>query len=310
MKGLDYAWGRPSPSGLRAQGFQFVSRYLSWLPNGKVISIAERDQLLMAGLDISLNWEFAAGDQLNGAGTGATHAREAVRQAQALGYPPGSTIYYSSDTDVTRAQWDGPVKAYQLSARAVTNGGGYRFGIYGGYDVIRWSFDEGVAQDGWQTYAWSEGRWDSRAHMRQTRNNVTVLGVDCDLDETVGPVTLWKNTGGDMALTVQQEAELVHAVGLINQHFESTVWRIFAVIGDQPAVQQSVVQGEVNVLHNRLTAITAAITAANAAITAANNGIIALSNAIAELGVVTAADHVHEISGTTSGGPVDPDAGA
>ncbi len=196
MKGLDYAWGRPSPSGLRAQGFQFVSRYLSWLPNGKIIDIAERDQLLLAGLDISLNWEFAAGDQLKGGTTGAEHAREAVRQAKALGYPPGSTIYYSSDTDVTRAQWDGSVKAYQLAARAVTNGGGYRFGIYGGYNVIKWSFDEGVTQDGWQTFAWSGGHWDNRAHVRQTKNGVIVLGVDCDLDETTGPVTFWKHAGG------------------------------------------------------------------------------------------------------------------
>ncbi len=201
---------------MKSLGYEFVCRYLSFLPNGKVIDQRERDALLGQGIDIALNWEYDAHDQLGGWNAGNQHATEAVRQARILGYPSGASILYSADWDVSSAQWFGPVSAYQHAARAVTNAGGYRFGVYGGYNLIKWSLDAGIAQDAWQTYAWSYGRWDARATVRQIRNGVNVLGVDCDINETVGPVNFWRHREQSVAQRPhiqKEEFMLIRGVG-------------------------------------------------------------------------------------------------
>jgi hypothetical protein len=48
----------------------------------------------------------------------------------------------------------------------------------------------GKAVFAWQTYAWSGGQWDSRAQLRQTRNDVTVGGAACDSDVSMAPATV------------------------------------------------------------------------------------------------------------------------
>jgi hypothetical protein len=235
---VDYAWGRPNPSGLKALGYEFVCRYLSWLPNGKCIDAAEVRALLAAGVNIALNWEFSADDQLGGASAGVAHATEAVRQAHALGYPPGATIYFSADFDVSQNQWP-VVAAYQRAARGVCNTSGYRFGVYAGYYTCKWSIDAGIAQDLWQAYAWSGGNWDPRASLRQIKNGVNILGVDCDIDETApGPIYFWNhNAQEDDDMTPEQ-----------NTLFDSLVWRVAALIGDTPIVTGGVSLGERNML--------------------------------------------------------------
>ena len=41
-QGLDYGWGRPSPSVLRAKGISFVCRYVSWDDTGKNLTRPRR----------------------------------------------------------------------------------------------------------------------------------------------------------------------------------------------------------------------------------------------------------------------------
>jgi hypothetical protein len=43
-------------------------------------------------------------------------------------------------------------------------------GIYGGYYPVKRALDAGVCKYAWQTYAWSGGQWDPRAHIRQNKN--------------------------------------------------------------------------------------------------------------------------------------------
>ena len=113
--GVDYSFWRPALTKLKGDGFTFVSRYLSWLPNGKVIDKTEYNALIAAGFTVFLNWEYAAKDALRGAAGGTKDATEAVRQAQALGYPKGATIYFSADFDETPAQAV-TVLAYSIAA--------------------------------------------------------------------------------------------------------------------------------------------------------------------------------------------------
>jgi LysM repeat protein len=187
--GLDYAWAHPDLNTAWNSGYRFMCRYLSWLPNGKVITVAEYQQLLAKGFEVALNWEYGAKDQLGAAASGKLHAAEAVRQARALGYPAGKTIYFSADFDATEAQ-QAPINAYMAAAKAILHAAGYRIGIYGGFYVVKRAFDAGVTDDGWQTYGWSGGQWDSRAAIRQDHNEIQCGGADCDHNTRVGATYL------------------------------------------------------------------------------------------------------------------------
>lgn len=202
--GLDFSFARPGAAAIKAAGYSFVNRYLSWLPNGKVISAYEYNYYLKNGIDVQLNWEFAANDALRGSAGGVQDATEAVRQAKLLGYPRGATIQFSYDVDYQTSVYPTLV-SYGRSARVVLNNYGYRFGGYGSYSVLKHLFDMNVLQDGWQTYAWSYGAWESRAHLRQIQNGVSVGGGEVDRNITSGPVYTANHPYGDPIHTEDDE---------------------------------------------------------------------------------------------------------
>src|ERR1044072_5426423 len=76
--GVDYSWARPSPSGLRAAGYTFAVRYLSFDTTGKNLSASEARALQAAGIDLVSNWESGASDALKGRTRGVSDAQEAT----------------------------------------------------------------------------------------------------------------------------------------------------------------------------------------------------------------------------------------
>jgi hypothetical protein len=179
VNGVDYSFGRPRPSALRAAGYTFACRYLSHTPtNAKNLTLAEAKALIAAGVDIVCNWETSTGDALSGQGV--TYAREAANQAWACGIPKDRPIYFSVDFDAQPADM-AAIDVYFDAIASVLGRG--RTGAYGGYKVIKHLFDTGRITYGWQTFAWSAGLWDSRAQLRQVQNNITVDGAACDRDE-------------------------------------------------------------------------------------------------------------------------------
>ena len=177
--GVDYSFARPSPATLRGQGYTFAARYLSY-SSGKNLSKSEADDLIAHGLDVVSNWEESATAALDGYSQGASDAKAAEAQALADGAPSTRPIYFSVDFDATPGQ-QAAINDYFDGVASVI--GRNRTGAYGGYYVIERLFDAGKITWGWQTYAWSGGQWDSRAHLRQIEN-----GIDddcCDKDEAV-----------------------------------------------------------------------------------------------------------------------------
>ena len=167
--GVDYAWARPSLSTLKAQGYRFVVRYMSYDTSGKNLSAAEAKAIKAAGLDVVSNWEWGAQDALQGYNLGVQHAHAAESQAHADGAPAGRPIYFSIDFDAQPSQ-QGAINAYYDGVASVIGRG--RTGAYGGYGVIKRLFDAGKITWGWQTYAWSYGQWEPRAHLRQIQNGI------------------------------------------------------------------------------------------------------------------------------------------
>lgn len=177
--GIDYAWSRPSIAAMRAAKVEFVCRYLSWDTTGKNLTRGELAQLIEAGFWIVVVWETSAKRALSGYTGGKSDAQAARVQAAALGMPPGRPIYFAADWDA------GPddhaaILNYLDGAAAVI--GRDRVGLYSGYGPMKAAFDADKIAYGWQTYAWSEGRWDRRAQLQQYSNDQLMGGAGVDFD--------------------------------------------------------------------------------------------------------------------------------
>jgi hypothetical protein len=182
-RGLDYAWSRPSsPAALKAAGYSFVARYLSYDTSGKNLTAGEARDLFAAGIDVVSNWEWGAQDALNGYQTGVDEAQKALQLANDCGMPADRPIYFSVDFDASPDQ-QAAIDSYFDGVASVL--GVDRTGAYAGYYVVQRLFDHGKIKWGWQTYAWSGGQWDPRAQLRQIQNGVTVAGADSDIDTSV-----------------------------------------------------------------------------------------------------------------------------
>jgi hypothetical protein len=182
-KGCDYSSARPDPVCLRGLGISFAVRYTSIGPHPKNMSAAEVQRLLAAGIALATVFEEEAGHMLRGHAAGVAAAKASRDLAGACGMPAGRPHYFALDIDpkpLHDSQWD-QVKAYLDGAASVL--GRSAVGVYGGFLAIeklvpRW------APWGWQTFAWSEGKWSAKAHLQQYENRVTHCGGEIDFNRT------------------------------------------------------------------------------------------------------------------------------
>lgn len=222
---LDFSFSRPSAAAIKLSGATVVDRYLSWLPNSKVINSVEYNYYLRNGIDVILNWEFTETDALRGSSGGVVDGTEAVRQAKLLGYPKGATINFSFDHEYTSASRTAITK-YAVAARDVVRRAGYRMGAYADYLVLTWLFGSFALDDGWQTSAWSGGLWLQQAHQRQYRYGVNVGGAQVDVNLISGvlytakhpyvspppkPVVVNPVQTGDDEMTVEEHSAVMTA---------------------------------------------------------------------------------------------------
>lgn len=175
IPGVDYAWApHPSPAALRAAGTRFAARYSSTDPS-KDLTRDEANALAAEGIWSVLVRESAAKRAAAGRAAGATDAQAALRTADACGMPTSRPLYFAVDFDAEPTT----VAAYFQGVASVI--GVARTGVYGGYRVVKYLLDHGLVAWAWQTTAWSAGRWDPRAHIRQGATQ-TIGGADCDLN--------------------------------------------------------------------------------------------------------------------------------
>lgn len=180
--GVDYAWGRPGVAALKSAGAEYACRYVSHDRTGKNLTRAEAETLSGAGIWLVVVWETSAARALDGRAAGAADARDAAAQAADCGMPGDRPIYFAVDFDASADQQP-EIDAYFDGVASVLGRG--RTGMYGGYGPVRRAFDAGKITFGWQTYAWSGGRWDDRAQLQQYSNGHTLNGVSVDYDRAV-----------------------------------------------------------------------------------------------------------------------------
>lgn len=181
--GLDYVAG-PSPSVLKVQGVTFVCRYLSAVNDltvRKLLTANEAKALSQAGISIVSNYEWYANRALEGFASGVADAQIAQSQHSECGGPPDKPIYFSVDCDCAGEQ---TVEYFRGVASVL---GLDRTGAYGSYRVIKYLLDNNLIKWAWQTYAWSGGAWDSRAHIQQYSNGINLAGHSVDYDRAMHP---------------------------------------------------------------------------------------------------------------------------
>lgn len=204
---VDYSAGRIAPNALKAAGVVGVIRYVSWAGLSKIIHKPEYDELVAAGLIVTLNWEGIATDWLGGGPAGLSHALSAVAQAKALGYPKGREIIGSADFDMTPNQWSLAGRAYAIAFANTIRAAGYRPGVYGPYNVLQWVSELGIMDVFWQagmSWRWTNNNkvWPG-AHLFQ-HAHLTIAGTDTDYNDIL-ITPLWGKTtmkGSDEMLRI------------------------------------------------------------------------------------------------------------
>jgi hypothetical protein len=161
--GIDFGWRAVSARAARKMGAQFAASYLS-NDTSKNWTRAMINTYHAMGRGTVCVWETSAKRALRGYAAGQTDALLALGQEQALGVPASAPIYFAVDFNETPHQ-AAAVALYFLGVNSVL--GVNRTGGYGGYWTISRLFNSGLISFGWQTSAWSGGRWDPRAQLQQ-----------------------------------------------------------------------------------------------------------------------------------------------
>lgn len=175
IEGVDFSWARPSIQTLKANGKHFVCRYIGNF-GGKSATKSELANYRRNGIDVVLNYEADGRELLNGYNFGVALGKKVNGYTSALGFP-GAVVYFSVDFEA--ASWQYATIAATLDGIASVIGRG-RVGVYGGYYLIKYLADHGRATFFWQTYAWSYGHLDPRAHLYQWWNNRKINGSAVD----------------------------------------------------------------------------------------------------------------------------------
>jgi hypothetical protein len=131
-----------------------------------------------AGLSVFLIWESnptSAGYFSNAKGV--SDAKQAVEEAQYLGAPAGTAIYFTVDFDAQAADMAAIVSYFEGVKSAI--GDQYLVGAYGSAAVLETL--KGKVDKYYQTYAWSDGVVFP-GNIYQYQNSVTIGGVAADKD--------------------------------------------------------------------------------------------------------------------------------
>jgi Domain of unknown function (DUF1906) len=248
--GIDEAWERLSPAEMVAAGKTFVMGYVGEDTSGKNIGGREISDYLGHGIGVFLGYEYSTKAVHGGYSAGHKNGITACDQARGLGYPQGRVIAFAVDEDTSGNP--GIVDDYSRGFSDVVHGFGYRSIVYGGYSTVKRCLDIGAADYGWQTYAWSGGKWDSRALIRQVSNGVVIGGKNVDLDIFMDDSKLdliWRNVvelSDKIDVSGRNEKGKTVELGTLFADLEKA--RNYLVSTPEGAVQQGIEPGSGTVL--------------------------------------------------------------
>jgi hypothetical protein len=192
-EGIDWSYGNISGEALKSAGKTFVCRYLSTDP-AKNLSEAEAITYSRQGIDLVVVWESGFNNAALGFNQGQTDANHALAQAKASGKPTEAPIFFAVDFDAAGPE----IESYFRGVASAL--GPERSGIYAGLDAVEYILDHKIVGWAWQTYAWSNHKWDKRAKLRQVLISLQgaelhISGIAVDYDKSVAKeFGQWRST--------------------------------------------------------------------------------------------------------------------
>ena len=161
---------------------------------------------------------------------GVADAKQAITEAEYLGAPKGTALYFTVDYDAQSADMAAIVEYFSGVREGLA--GQYLVGAYGSFSVLTALKSSASAPDKyWQTYAWSGGAVFP-TNIYQFQNSVTIGGVSADEDTINTAPGAWPEIGNNTAevenMTLQTlilyygDADLPIAADLA-QHFSCPV---------------------------------------------------------------------------------------
>lgn len=207
---------------LFAAGYIFVARYLvpinfAW----KRLTRKEAEIITDAGMQIVSVFEAGANRARGGATAGAKDGVSALLEAQAVGQPKGSAIYFAVDYDAPESEYDAIEEYLRAAAVQIPV---YDVGVYGSYSVCKAMYERGAVRKVWQTYAWSRGIRFAHMNIYQHQNDIAKAGITVDLNESYGDEGWW-NTKEDEAMTADEKkafCELQEQVAALTKLYEAS----------------------------------------------------------------------------------------
>lgn len=191
FKALDHSSTPPDPAGFaraaKAAGFDAVMRYLPLLPGtltGDRVGRLTLDELAAchaAGLGVGIIYERDTASYhrpLGGAAAGQEDGLAARAAATALGFAPGFPIFGAADFDPTPDQYP--------TVRAYFEAGG--FDPYGDGPLLTYLSAFGFAH--FWLMNWG-GAAFSDPHLHQQGGQITIAGINCDLNDGYYEDCIW-----------------------------------------------------------------------------------------------------------------------
>lgn len=184
-EGFDYSFSRPDPACLAKTG-DFVVRYVGTPQSGKNLTPNEKARLEAVGLSLVGVYETTQGFMVSTYHNGAMAGIAVQDDYKRFGVRGDRPCYFALDIDpagLSASAWL-QVQAFLDGAASIL--GRQRLGIYGGFAAID-RLVPTLCPFGWQTYAWSHGKFSSKAQLYQYANSVTMCGGAVDKCKSFKP---------------------------------------------------------------------------------------------------------------------------
>jgi peptidoglycan hydrolase-like protein with peptidoglycan-binding domain len=171
IHGVDYSFSRPDPAMMKSRGVKIAGRYL-WNTKyqdgrtNKGLGLEEIAALAAQGIEVFFIYEEDGKELRGGFDEGVRVAKAAEGFLKGLGLV-GYPIYFNVDYDAPAEDLAKILEALDGIASVI---GLARTGLYAGFGPVNTAFDAGKIKWGFQTYAWSGGKWDPRAQLQQWSN--------------------------------------------------------------------------------------------------------------------------------------------
>ena len=223
MYGIDFAYNAIN---LNLQSclnneIKFIARYYSSV-SSKNLTLSEAQRYSNAGINILSVFEDGATDAYGGANQATVDAQIALKCAQSVNQPVGSTIFFAVDANDSFSQINNIVEYFKTLKVLLSQ---YTIGFYGSWQTAEYLRQNNIVDFTWCVQTWTSGFSGSfEPDLIQMVENLPIqpnLGIPYDLDESQDDIDI-NNFTWNYNTKPNPNANIDNVIGNVIQAGEST----------------------------------------------------------------------------------------